>query len=212
MDIKNITNRNTNFFHVELCGGIASGKTTFAGLLNGIGINAKFEKFETNPFWEAFYSNPVHYAFETELTFLLQHYHQIKVANSSQENFVCDFSPFLDLAYANVTLNDEQRTAFLSVYQQIKNELFHPSLLIYLRCEPSIELERIKKRGRSTEQSINTEFLSQLGASIEKCVSDISNDVPVIVIDSDKQDFVNDESVKQSLLDKVQQELSRSHS
>ncbi|MDJ0744150.1 MAG: deoxynucleoside kinase [Xenococcaceae cyanobacterium MO_167.B27] len=193
---------------IQICGGIASGKTTFATLLKKNNIDAIFENFEINPFWQAFYSNPTQYAFETELTFLLQHYHQIKLANSKQDNFVCDFSPILDLAYANVTLNNSQREAFLSVYRQIKNELPNPSLLIYLRCNPSVELERIKNRGRSIEQSINIEFLSQLNQSLEKCVSEIANKVNVIDIDSDKQDFVNDDLVKHNLLKKVEQELS----
>ena len=195
--------------YIEICGGIASGKTTCATLLTEIRVDAISENFEINPFWQVFYSNPTQYAFETELTFLLQHYHQIKVANSKQDNFVCDFSTILDLAYANVTLNNLQKDAFLSVYRQIKNELPNPSLLIYLRCNPSVELERIKNRGRSTEQSISIEFLSQLNQSLEKCVSEIANKVNVIEIDSDKQDFVNDEFVKQNLLEKVQQELSR---
>lgn len=198
-----------DYFSIEISGGIASGKTTFATLLKEIGIDAVFENFEINPFWQAFYSNPTQYAFETELTFLLQHYHQIKVASSKQDNFVCDFSPILDLAYANITLNSLQREAFLSVYRQIKSELANPSLLIYLRCNPSVELERIKNRGRSTEQSINIEFLSQLNQSLEKYISEIANKINIIEIESDKQDFVNDELVKQKLLEKVQQELSR---
>jgi deoxyadenosine/deoxycytidine kinase len=195
--------------YIEICGGIASGKTSFATLLKDTGIDTIFENFEINPFWQAFYSDPTQYAFETELTFLLQHYHQIKIANSKQENFVCDFSPILDLAYANVTLNNSQRKVFLSVYKQIKRELSNPSLLIYLRCDPSIELKRIHQRGRSTEKSISLEFLSKLDRSLEKCVSEVADRFKIISIDSDKQDFVNDDFVKQDLIDKLQKALSQ---
>jgi deoxyadenosine/deoxycytidine kinase len=196
-----------DYFYIEICGGIASGKTTFANLLKKIGIDAVFENFEINPFWQAFYSDPTRYAFETELTFLLQHYHQIKIANSKQGNFVFDFSPILDLAYANVTLNNSQREVFLSVYKKIKCELPSPTLLIYLRCDPSIELKRIHQRGRSTENSISLEFLNQLNQSLEKCMSETANRNNIISIDSDKQDFVNDDFVKQDLIDKVQKTL-----
>jgi deoxyadenosine/deoxycytidine kinase len=98
---------------------------------------------------------------------------------------------------------------FLSVYKQIKRELPNPSLLIYLRCNPSIELERIHKRGRSTEKSISLEFLSQLDRSLEQCMSEVADRFKIISIDSDKQDFVNDDSVKQDLIDKVQKALSQ---
>ena len=38
-----------------------------------------------NPFWEAFYTDPSAYTFETEITFLLQHYHFAKVAGGGLE-------------------------------------------------------------------------------------------------------------------------------
>ena len=58
---------------VEVCGGIASGKTTFASLMTRIGIDLIpiFEDFKKSPFWEAFYRNPGKYIFETEISFIL---------------------------------------------------------------------------------------------------------------------------------------------
>ena len=61
---------------VEVCGGIASGKTTFASLMTRIDLIPIFEDFKKNPFWEAFYCNPGKYIFETEISFILLHYHQ----------------------------------------------------------------------------------------------------------------------------------------
>ena len=65
---------------VEVCGGIASGKTTFAALMTNIGLIPVLEDFKKSPFWEAFYRNPGEYIFETEISFILLHYHQIKKA------------------------------------------------------------------------------------------------------------------------------------
>lgn len=60
---------------VEFCGGIASGKTTLTKLLQIENLTSVFEDFGKNPFYRAFYHDPVGTAFETELTFLSQHYH-----------------------------------------------------------------------------------------------------------------------------------------
>jgi deoxyadenosine/deoxycytidine kinase len=38
---------------IEICGGIASGKTTFAGLLSTLGWEVVYEAFGTNPFCPA---------------------------------------------------------------------------------------------------------------------------------------------------------------
>jgi deoxyadenosine/deoxycytidine kinase len=87
----------TKVLHIEVCGGIASGKTTFAGLMTRIGLKPVFEEFRTNPFWQAFYFDPAKYAFETEITFMLQHYHQIKKDQLIMgKSICCDFSFFLD--------------------------------------------------------------------------------------------------------------------
>src|SRR5207302_1694437 len=77
---------------IEICGGIASGKTTFASLFEQ---QAKiiYEDFQAVPFWQDFYAAPAEHAFETELSFLLQHYHQVKRAQSKGQSLVvCDFS------------------------------------------------------------------------------------------------------------------------
>ena len=72
-----------NDYRIEICGGIASGKTTLANLLARSNIDPILEDFQTNLFWRAFYADPAGTAFETEITFLLQHYHQIKTARKS---------------------------------------------------------------------------------------------------------------------------------
>ncbi len=43
---------------IEICGGIAAGKTTFAMLMHNNKIDTVFEDFRMNPFWQAFYLNP----------------------------------------------------------------------------------------------------------------------------------------------------------
>lgn len=189
---------------IEICGGIASGKTTLAALLKRINIEPILENFESNPFWRSFYANPQKYAFETEITFLLQHYHQIKT-NFTKDKIVCDFSLILDLAYAKVTLTQSQQQAFFSVYNEIRREIPLPSLLIYLQCSSGTELQRIRNRGRTTETSINLDFLEKLNKSLAQCIRELSNDLPVVKIDSEKLDFAHDESVKQSLVNTIKE-------
>ena len=77
---------------VEICGGIAAGKTTLARLLRSKILTPIYEDFKKNPFYDAFYEDPRRYAFETELTFLLQHYHQQKAMASKNRDFCADFS------------------------------------------------------------------------------------------------------------------------
>jgi deoxyguanosine kinase len=195
-------------FYIEICGGIASGKTTFSTLFEIFGIDEVFENFEINPFWQKFYSNPTQYAFETEITFLLQHYHQIKFYTNKNSNFICDFSLLLDLAYADVTLQGSKKESFVSVYNETIKELPPPALLIHLVCDPKTELERIRKRGRSVESTITIDFLESLKLAIERRVSEVREKANVLTIDSDKLDFVHDEKTQKDILILVQKSLA----
>jgi deoxyguanosine kinase len=154
---------------VEICGGIAAGKTTLAQALEHGEVSTSLEAFEENPFWSAFYSEPVDNAFEAEISFLLQHYHQIKLVGRSLSSLlVCDYSLLLDLAYASTTLAAEELTAFLSVYSVVKNRLPPPMLIVHLRCDADEEFSRIARRGREVERTATLDLLMRLNAAIEQ--------------------------------------------
>lgn len=176
--------------HLEICGNIASGKTTLASVLKQAGIDPIFEQFQENPFWEAFYQDPVKNSFETEITFLLQHYHAIKIALTQNTAFACDYSITLDKAYADVTLTEERRRIFSSVADEAIKEIGNPSKLIFLQCPETILIERIKARSRDAEKAINIDYLKQISKALAKRVETISRKVDVIKIDSHKLNFV----------------------
>lgn len=194
---------------IEVCGGIASGKTTFAILMKRIGVEPILEDFTTNPFWHAFYSKPGKYTFETEISFMLQHYHQIKKDDDDAKIKICDYSFFLDIAYAEIGLKDSKLKAFHTVYNEIEQELPPPALLVYLNCDAETELERIRNRGRSVEKSINLKFLERLNIAVKLQVEKASEKIHVISIDSAQKNFVENESVKLELTDLISDFLSK---
>jgi deoxyadenosine/deoxycytidine kinase len=194
---------------VEVCGGIASGKTTFASLMKRNNLNIIYEDFKKNPFWEAFYRNPGKYIFETEITFILQHYHQIKGGIESGKNFICDFSFLLDLAYAKIGLTGTKLKAFECVYDELRNEIDSPYLIVYLKCDAETELNRIRERDRAEENTINLEFLSDLNKALYGEIQKIQDTTPVITINSSEKDFANIESVKGEMVNLIDNYLSK---
>lgn len=199
---------NYDTHRIEICGGIASGKTTLANLLGRSNINPILESFQTNPFWRAFYADPVGTAFETEITFLLQHYHQIKSAQNSKNLIASDFSLYLDLAYAYVTLPQDKREIFLSVYREVEKELSAPLLLIHLKCDPEIELQRIRERGREVENSITIEYLQQINSQLEKILVEKAHPDKLLIINSGLLDFAHDKNVQESILNQINDNLT----
>lgn len=175
---------------IEVIGNIATGKTTLAKLFcdDYLVLN---EDFQSNPFWKAFYEEPSICSFETELTFTLQHYHHIKIAQRNCQEAICDFSLQLDKAYADVTLNGERKDLYLSVLDSLVGEVNGPNLLVHLKCREDILLERIRSRGRSSEASISIEYLQSLSESIEREISANTENLRILTIDSEAINFAN---------------------
>lgn len=189
---------------VEICGGMAAGKTTLAKLLEAIGTLPSYEKSSKVPFWKEFYVDPGRFAFETEVGFLLQHYHQIKLAMESDRWVVCDFSFIQDRAYAEVNLRGTQKEAFLSVYDEVHRELAKPDLIVYLTCSETEEFRRIKSRARPEESKIGMEYLAQVNAQISRFVPS-AGDTSLLKIDSEALNFAEDPAHKEA----VQQQIKK---
>jgi deoxyadenosine/deoxycytidine kinase len=193
---------------IEICGGIASGKTTFASLLSRNGFDPIYENFKANPFWEAFYTVPVKYNFETEICFMLQHYHELKRKGFNGKKIACDYSFLLDMAYAEMGLKGSQLDAFKVICEQILKELPKPTLIVYLQCDASIELERIRKRARAVEDNITFEFLDGLNKAVACQVARFKNKFKIITIDSADKNFADDDIIKNEMLLLVAEKLS----
>ena len=194
---------------VEISGGIAAGKTTLANLLRVGGLVPVFERFRDNPFYAAFYRDPIGTAFETEITFLLQHYHQQKIAALTGRDFCSDFSLVLDHAYACVTLPKRELTLFRSVLRNVSRKLPPRALLVHLQCSPRAELKRIARRHRSVERRISVEYLSRLDDALQARVRAIGKREKVLVIDSGRIDFAHDQVAKRNVVSQVREALRR---
>lgn len=172
---------------IEICGGIASGKTTLASVLAANGYQPVLEKFHQNPFWAAFFEDQTKFAFETEITFLLLHYHQLKA--EVEQNRVCDYSFTQDSAYADLDLGTSKRKAFTVVQEEIDQELGKPELIIHLTCAPEIALQRLRARGRSEENQISLDFLENLDNAILRRLAKVAQGVKILDINSSEVDF-----------------------
>lgn len=195
------------FSRIEICGGISAGKTTLASRMALFGIPCNLERFRDNPFWRQFYKRPRLVAFETEITFLMQHYNQIKMFPEGARLQACDFSFYLDRAYIDVTLSEQQRDAFIAVYDQAIRELGTPSVLVYLRCGENEQLRRVRRRRRDAEKGITLDYLHALNRALESHVSEIRKNVNVVEIDSEIRDFARDEKVTREVLEEIYRAL-----
>jgi len=72
-----------------------------------------------------------------------------------------------------------------------------PDAIIYLRCDPKIAYERVKKRSRHEEDTISLEYLTRLSEYHDKWLLN-EKDIPVKVVNVD-EDFIDNEDKIQSM-------------
>jgi deoxyguanosine kinase len=174
------------------------------------------EDFTSTPFWTAFYQTPGIYSFEAEVSFILQHYHQIKrqrVEGKGEGILVCDFSYRLDRAYSAVSLDRAEFHAFEAVYQQVSGDSAPPGLLIHLQCSAETQMQRIEARARKVESRIRVDFLRTLNTAIDREVGLACKSMPVLSLDSEGSNFADDADTKERYVRKILERVSEiSHS
>ena len=189
---------------IEIAGCIASGKTTLAEMLENPLLEGIFENHKINPFWKAFYTDPSTCAFETEVAFLLQHYHFAKLAAARTGGAILlDHSFELDMAYAELGLEGSRKEIFTSIYQEIRNEIGLPRALVFVTCSAEEALRRIRLRGRPFEENVTVEFLTGLQRELERRIATLADSVPVVTIDSETTDFRKDGLWREDLLKQI---------
>lgn len=171
---------------IEICGGIASGKTTLTKLLEKNGYTAIYERFEDNPFLKDFYRDAKYdNAFETEMVFTLLHYNQLRL-KELDSLVVSDYSLLQDLSYGMVNLSKEELLVYQNIYAFLSSKLSSVNLIIYLTCSIDCLLKRIRERDRDMELTIGQEYLQNTIGALEQCIRKVEH---VLVIDSERMDF-----------------------
>lgn len=177
---------------IEICGGIATGKTTLATLLaKGTSYGLALENFRENPFWAKFYERPDLFTAEKNICFLAQHTGEIKAAGTTSL-LICDYAVIQDLAYASLCNTVGHGNAMKNLYDHLYLQFPPPSLIVHLKCDPATQLQRIRERGRKEEASITQDYLESLNRAIELFISKNQVSQTVFEIRSDNTDFAHD--------------------
>lgn len=192
--------------YVVIEGPIGVGKTSLSNKL-ALEWDAELilENVDDNPFLTKFYKNPREVSLQTQLYFLLTRTRQVqgfKQQDIFSKTRVSDFMLQKDRLFAQVTLNNEEYDLYDQLYSYMTVDIPTPDLLIYLQAPINILMKRIKKRGRDFEKYINTQYLEKLNSMYLKFFNNY-NASPLLIVNAEDIDFVNNESDYKNLLEKI---------
>ena len=142
------------------------GKTTLAKRLAEVfNYQILLEDAHENPFLDRFYQNRKQAALATQLFFLFQRTQ--KIGDLKQQDIfepvrVSDFLIEKDPLFARINLDADEFQLYERVYQQLIIDAPTPDLVIYLQASPDRLLDRIERRGISSERQIEKGYLEQI--------------------------------------------------
>ena len=192
------------YFAIE--GVIGAGKTSLARLL-GEKLEAKLilEQSETNPYLEDFYRDPQRYAFQIQLFFLLSRYRQL--LNLPQRDLfhkylIADYMFVKDKIFAYLNLEQRDLVLYERVATLMEQELPKPDLVIYLQASTERLVTNIKKRKKSYEKHMSSEYIKRLNEAYNEFFFRY-NETPLLVINASEIDFVHNEEDLNDLLHQI---------
>ena len=200
-----IRSAEVQFLAVE--GVIGVGKSSLAKLLSEH-FNARLieEEFQENPFLSSFYKDRRHYAFQTQLFFLLSRYNQFSKAFEQSDLFypmtVSDYSFEKDRVFANATLDETEKQLYDQVAGALVRDVAKPDFIVYLQADVDVLMRRIQKRGREMERDIDYGYLRQLIELYNELFFSYTA-CPVLIVNTNRIDFVNNPSDAKELLERI---------
>lgn len=200
-----------NIKYIAVEGVIGAGKTSLAEKLSET-LSAKtiYEEFEQNPFLEEFYQDPERYAFQTQIFFLLSRYRQqqdLQQIDLFQECIVSDYLFAKDRIFATLNLSDKEMKLYDGIAKLMERDIVQPELIIYLQASTDHLMHNISKRARKMEKFITKEYIQALNNLYSNFFFHYSN-TPLLVINTDEIDFVNNKNDYQDILVEINHHTS----
>lgn len=216
---------------ITLAGVIGSGKSSLTEILSKeLGTKAFYEPVDDNPVLPLFYkgnelvaegkadTNP--YAYLLQTFFLNRRFAMIKQAMKDDNN-ILDRSIYEDEIFMKMNTDMGNATEVeYKIYKDLLKNMMEelpyashkksPDLMIMIKVSYDTMLKRIKKRGRDYEQIEQDESLVSYYQTLIKYYNEWMkkyNASPLLVIDGDKYDFVENKNDRVKVLNKIEDEL-----
>ena len=190
---------------IAIEGPIGVGKTSLTHLLaERLDARVVLEVVEENPFLARFYEDPARWAFNVQTFFLLSRFRQSQEQAQGDlfaTHTVADYLFDKDRIFASLNLRGDEWALYEDLYASLRPRLTPPDVVVHLRADPELLLQRIAKRGRPFETAIDPDYLRRLAAAYDAFFERYPH--PVVTIPAAEVDFVGSPTDRDAVLAQV---------
>jgi deoxyguanosine kinase len=181
--------------YIAIEGVIGVGKTTLARLLQPVfEANVLLEVFEENPFLSDFYADRERYAFQTQIFFLLSRYHQqrknVQDLLDMGKSLIADYTFDKDTLFARINLKGDELDMYFRVHEALAEKIRQPDLVVYLRADTQVLMQRIAMRDRPYERNMEYAYIDQLNRAYEDFFTNHRGGVRSLILDTNELNYV----------------------
>jgi deoxyadenosine/deoxycytidine kinase len=199
--------------HIAVAGNIGAGKTTLTQLLSKhYKWIPQFEDAENNPYLNDFYEDMPRWSFNLQVYFLNGRLKHLLEIQNGTETVIQDRTIYEDADIFAPNLHEMGLMStrdfenYFQFYKTVKLMIKPPDLLIYLKASVPTIVGQIQKRGRDYEENIRLDYLKKLNELYNKWIG-AYKEGPLLIIDVDKNKFVEKEEDLGEIISKVDSTL-----
>ena len=198
---------------IGIAGNIGVGKTTFTSFLaKELNLKDIYESVSDNPYLSDFYGDMHRWSFNLQVYFLHHRFASIIDIENSHKGFVQDRTIYEDVEIFSKNLHDmgylddRDWKTYSDLFLNMTKFLKSPDIIIYLRADLDILLERINNRNRDYEAKIDPEYLKRLNLMYDEWIENITW-TKVLIIDTNTFNIFEDKDTLESIFKDIKEKL-----
>ena len=120
---------------------------------------------------------------------------------------ISDYMFIKDRLFASLNLDEKEMSLYDSIANMLERNVINPDLIIYLQADTSTLMKNIAKRGREFEANISYDYINALNEIYTEYFFRY-NDTPLVIINTNHIDFVNNSADLDQVIDYIRQPVS----
>jgi deoxyadenosine/deoxycytidine kinase len=179
-------------YFLAIAGNIGVGKTHLTDYIGRrLGWEVFYEPVVDNPYLDDFYTDMNRWSFQLQVFFLSKRFEMHRKMTENMWSCVQDRTIYEDAEVFARTLHDSGAMDdrdfenYMALFKCMTSYLRAPTTIVYLRASVETLLQRIARRGRDCEKSIEAAYLERLNAAYDDWAARSAPELHFVVVDTD---------------------------